>query len=393
MKRSSIREILKLTQNPEIISFAGGLPAPELFPLERISEAAQTVLKERGAQSLQYSVSEGLPELRDWIAQRMSNAHLQVKRENVLIVSGAQQAIDLIGRVLLDNGDRVVVENPTYLGMLVGWMPYHLRHMTIPTDADGMRVDLLEPLLRKNPKLLYLVPNFQNPQGVTLSFERRRTLAWLLTDYDIPVLEDNPYGDLRYDGKDIPSLLELDAQHVGTTAVAGHVIYVGSFSKILAPGFRVGWIVAPPLLLDKLLEAKQAADLHTGAFVQSIICEVARDGFFDQQIPRLRQVYRERRDVMLAALERHFPHEVKWSKPDGGLFLMVTLPEHVNAAELLREAIEHKVAFVPGDDFHVGESGRNTFRLNFSNMSPEKIEEGIERLGVLLKKAIVREMV
>ncbi|MBI5671158.1 MAG: PLP-dependent aminotransferase family protein [Chloroflexi bacterium] len=390
MRRSTIREILKLTQRPEVISFAGGLPAPELFPLERIREAMRVALDNRGAEALQYSTTEGCNDLRDWLAARLSRNGLRVTRENILIVSGAQQAIDLVGRVLLNDGDHLVLENPTYLGMLVAWRPYNLRFSVIPTDADGLVVDRLETVLRQNPKLLYLVPNFQNPQGVTLSYERRLQLVKLLHEYDAVVVEDNPYGELRYSGEPIPSLLELDARHRGSTALDGHVIYAGTFSKILAPGLRLGWVAAPAAVIDKLVQAKQSADLQSSTLSQILAYEVCRDGFIDGHIERIRRVYRERRDVMLAALERHFPAEARWSKPDGGLFLMVSLPEHLDSTELLKEALNHQVAYVPGTDFHI-EGGNNTFRLNFSNAQPDNIEEGIRRLGVLLKTVLVHQ--
>jgi 2-aminoadipate transaminase len=389
MARSSIREILKLTQRPEIISFAGGLPAPELFPIERVREAADTVLSERGAEALQYSTSEGVAELRDFIAARMSRNGLTVTRDNILIVSGAQQAIELVGHVLLDEGDGLIVESPTYMGMLQSWRPYHLDYHTLPTDDDGLRVDLLDPVLRQQPKLAYLVPNFQNPQGVTLSEPRRRELVRLLDDYDSIVVEDNPYGELRYSGADIPSLVEIDAVQSGSGALDGHVVYIGTFSKVLAPGFRVAWIAAPAAVMDKLVQAKQGADLHTSTLTQMMVAEIVRDGFLDRHIAQLRQVYRERRDVMLAAMDRYFPDEVSWAKPEGGLFLMATAPEHLDTTDLLKEAIRYEVAYVPGLDFHVGGVGANTFRLNFSNARPAQIEEGIRRLGSLLKEVIV----
>ncbi len=390
MRRSSIREILKLTQHPEIISFAGGLPAPELFPLERIQSAMRVVLEQRSAEALQYSTTEGCNDLRDWIAARMSGGGLQVTRENILIVSGAQQAIDLVGRVLLDDGDSLVLENPTYLGMLVAWRPYNLRFSVIPTDADGLLVDRLEAVLRQHPKLMYLVPNFQNPQGVTLSHERRVQVVKLLAEYGGVVVEDNPYGELRYSGAAIPSLVELDAQQRGSRTLDGHVIYAGTFSKILAPGLRIGWIAAPAVVIDKLVQAKQSADLQSSTLSQLLVYEACKDGFIDGHIERLRATYRDRRDLMLAALAQHFPDEVRWSKPEGGLFLMVTLPEQLDAAELLKEALTYKVAFVPGTDFFI-EGGANTFRLNFSNAQPTMIEAGIERLGALLKAVLVRQ--
>lgn len=391
MRRSTIREILKLTQRPDVISFAGGLPAPELFPMERIREAARIVLGNRSAEALQYSTTEGCNDLRDWIAARMSRNGLKVTRDNILIVSGAQQAIDLVGRILLNDGDHLVLENPTYLGMLVAWRPYNLRYSVIPTDADGLLVDRLEPVLRQNPKLLYLVPNFQNPQGVSLSYERRLQLVKLLDRYGAVVVEDNPYGELRYSGEHLPTLIELDAHSRGSTTLDGHVIYAGTFSKILAPGLRLGWVAAPAAVIDKLVQAKQSADLQSSTLSQILAYEVCKDGFIDGHIETIRRVYCQRRDVMLAALEQHFPEEAHWSKPDGGLFLMVSLPEYLDATELLKEAINHKVAYVPGTDFYV-EGGSNTFRLNFSNAQPVMIEEGIRRLGVLLK-AVVRQPV
>ncbi|NWG17532.1 MAG: PLP-dependent aminotransferase family protein [Chloroflexi bacterium] len=387
MKRSTIREILKLTQMPDVISFAGGLPAPELFPLERVREAFRAVVEHYGPQALQYSTTEGINELRDWVAARMSRSGLTITRENVLIVSGAQQAIDLVGRVLLDDGDLLALENPTYLGMLLAWRPYNLRYAVIPTDRDGLLVDRLDKALIRRPKLMYLVPNFQNPQGVTLSWERREQLVECLAEYGAVVIEDNPYGELRYSGSDIPSLYEFDASFRGSHSLDGHVIYAGTFSKILAPGLRLGWVVAPTAVIDKLVQAKQSADLQSGTFAQYLAYEVCRDGFIEGHIERLRAVYRRRRDLMLAAMDRHFPEEARWSRPEGGLFLMVSLPEFMDTSELLKEAIRHRVAFVPGQDFHV-EGGYNTFRLNFSNAQPDMIEEGIRRLGQLLKEQV-----
>lgn len=390
MKRSTIREILKLTQRPEVISFAGGLPAPELFPLERVQAAARAVLEQRGQQALQYSTTEGCDELRDWVAARLSRSGLTITRDNVLIVSGAQQAIDLVGRVLLDDGDTVVLENPTYLGMLAAWRPYNLHYSVIPTDADGLLVDRLDKVLVRRPKLIYLVPNFQNPQGITLSWERREQLVECLVEYGAVVIEDNPYGELRYSGSHIPSLYEFDASCRGSRSLDGHVIYAGTFSKILAPGLRLGWVAAPTPVIEKLVQAKQGADLQSGTLSQLVAYETCKDGFIEEHIERLRAVYRQRRDLMLAAMEEFFPQEARWSKPEGGLFLMVSLPEFLDASDLLKEVINRQVAFVPGQDFHV-EGGYNTFRLNFSNAQPAQIEEGIRRLGRLLKDVVVRQ--
>ena len=390
MTRSSIREILKLTQRPEIISFAGGLPAPELFPVERVKQAADQVLTERGAEALQYSATEGVPELRDFIAERMSRGGVKVTRDNILIVSGAQQGISLIGSVLLNDGDPVVVECPTYMGMLQAWRPYRPNYLTVPTDDDGVQIEALAAAMRRDPKLIYLVPNFQNPQSVTLSEERRGALVDLLAARGGIVVEDNPYGDLRYGVEAIPSLYEIDARHMGTETLDGHVIYVGTFSKILAPGLRVAWIAAPVGIIDKLVQAKQAADLHTSPLSQLIISAVVRDGFLDQHISTLREVYHERRDIMLDALERYFPDGFRWTKPDGGLFLLASAREDLklDMTDLFPAAIERRVAYVPGDDFFVGGGGENTFRLNFSNACPEMIESGIRRLGELFKAAL-----
>ena len=389
MGRSTIREILKVTAQPDIISFAGGLPAPELFPVDRFRQMSDEVLSEQGSIALQYSPTEGMLELRELIAGRLSGNGLTISSDNVLIVSGSQQGLDLLGRVLLDDKDSIIVENPTYLGMLMAWKTYYLNYFSTPTDVDGMQVNALPELLAQHPKLAYIVPNFQNPGGNTLSLERRYELVKLLAEYQVPLIEDNAYGELCYDGEPLPSLLQLDAQHMERNGVdGGHVIYLGTFSKILSPGMRVGWIVADTNVIDKLVQAKQSADLHTSTLNQYLTYAVAKDGFLDGHIEKIRDVYRERRDVMIAAMEEHFPEEVTFSRPIGGLFLLVTAPEGVNTTELLEEAIKQKVAFVPGADFHIGGSGANTFRLNFSNAKPEQIRTGIERLGTLLKTSI-----
>jgi 2-aminoadipate transaminase len=388
MKRSSIREILKLTQRPDIISFAGGLPAPELFPVDHIKEATDIVLSERGREALQYSMTEGMPELRDLLAQRMSSDKITLTRENVVIVSGAQQSLDLIGRVMLDEEDTVVAENPTYLGALQAWAPYNLNYLTIPTDENGLLVDYVEDALKKNPKMLYFIPTFQNPQGVTMSLERRIQLAKLLGEYGALLVEDNPYGELRYSGEHLPGIYELDAENLGINTLEGHVVYAGTFSKLLTPGLRIGWVAGPKDIIDKIVQAKQSADLHTSTFAQMVTYQAASDGFLDKHIANLREVYRERRDVMLAALDEHFPKEATWAKPEGGLFLMVYLPEGIDATELLKKAIEYKVAYVPGGDFHLGGGGKNSMRLNFSNAQPDMIREGIKRLGKLIKEAM-----
>jgi len=386
--RSTIRELLKYTIQPEVISFAGGLPAPELFPIERIRQATNTVLTQHGPEALQYSTTEGMPELRSFLAQRLSSETLSVKPENILMCTGSQQALDLIARLFLNEHDRVILENPTYLGMLQTLKPYDLTYLPVTTDDNGMRIEALPELLRQQPKLMYVVPTYQNPQGTTLIKERRLDLINMLEPYPIPLVEDNPYSELCYTGEIEPSLMELDAQSLGIRELNGRVIYTSTFSKILSPGLRVGWIAAPLPVIDKLVAVKQSTDLHTSTFVQYIINEVVRDGFLESHIAQLRTTYRQRRDIMLAAMEHYFPQEVSWSHPAGGLFLMVYLPQYIDAQELLQEALAYKVAFVPGVDFHVGNSGHNTFRLNFSHESPPMIEEGMKRLGQLLKNAI-----
>lgn len=390
IQSSAIRELLKLTEQPDVISFAGGLPAPEVFPVKEFQEACQKVLTEHGPQALQYSTTEGYRPLREMIARHTARYGIVVGPENILITSGSQQALDLIGKVFINPGDRVLVEKPTYLGALQAWNTYQAEYVTVPLDDDGMQTERLEDALRVGPKFLYVLPNFHNPAGVTLSLERRKRLIELADHYGVPIIEDDPYGQLRYEGDHLPSLVVLDNEfqrHNGAP-YSGNVIYLSTFSKTLAPGLRLGWIIAPVAVIQKLVQAKQGADLHTSTFTQMVAYEVARGGFLDKHVRFIRQVYRERRDAMLAALERYFPEGVRWTRPQGGLFLWVILPEHLDAADVLKEAIKEKVAFVPGGPFHPDGSGKNTMRLNFSYMSPEKIEEGIKRLGRVLGRFV-----
>jgi 2-aminoadipate transaminase len=318
-----------------------------------------------------------MPELRSFLAQRLSSETLRVKPENILIVTGSQQALDLIARVFVNEHDRVILENPTYLGMLQTLRPYDLAYLPVPTDADGMRIEAIPALLGQRPQLMYIVPTYQNPQGTTLIKQRRLDLIHMLEPDPVPLVEDNPYSELCYTGEVEPTLMELDAHSLGIRELNGRVIYTSTFSKILSPGLRVGWIAAPLPVIDMLVAAKQGTDLHTSTFAQYVIREVVRDGFLESHIATLRATYRQRRDIMLAAMEHYFPEEVSWSHPAGELVLMVYLPPYLDAQELLQEAMAHKVAFVPGIDFHVGNSGHSTFRLNFSHESPPKIEEGI----------------
>jgi 2-aminoadipate transaminase len=388
MRSSAVRELLKVAARPEIISFAGGLPAAELFPVERIKSALAAVLDRVGGQALQYSATEGLTDLRDWIARQFSKGRLRVGTENVLITTGAQQGMDLIGRILLEEGDRVILENPTYLALLSAWRPAGVEFLPAACDAEGMRVEECEPLLERKPKAIYCVPNFQNPQGTTLSLARRERLVALARRYSTAIVEDNPYGQLRYSGRALPSLLDLDARNQGASGFDSRVIYTGTFSKVLMPGLRVGWVIASRAVIEKLTQAKQAADLHTGTLSQYLALELVGQGFLKEFLPVLRRNYGERRDAMLGALEKYFPKSATWTQPEGGMFLWVTLAKHIDAGELLPAALEQRVAYVPGAEFHLKGEGKNTLRLNFSNARPERIEAGIKRLGTLLESKV-----
>jgi len=384
-----VRELLKLTSQPDIISFAGGLPGSDLFPLERFSEACQRVLKEHGAQALQYGTTEGERPLREMIARHTSRYGIVVGVDNVLITSGSQQALDLIGKVFLNAGDHVLVERPTYLGALQAWAAYQAEYVSVDVDDEGMRTDDLDAALRCGPKFVYALPNFQNPTGVTLSLARRQALIRLADQHGVPILEDDPYGQLRYEGDHVPSLVTLDAEYRGVarTLYTGNVLYLSTFSKTLAPGLRLGWIIGPVDVIQRLTQAKQGVDLHTSTFVQLVATEVARSGFLDRHVRTLRIAYKTRRDAMLSAMSA-FPPGVSWTRPAGGLFVWATLPAALDAADLLRSAMEEKVAFVPGGSFFADGSGHNTLRLNFTNASVQRIEEGVGRLGRVLQRLI-----
>jgi 2-aminoadipate transaminase len=389
---SAIRELLKLTQQPDILSFAGGLPAPELFPIDRFREAADTVLAEQGRIALQYSTTEGYPPLREMIARHLERYRIPARPANVLITASSQQALDLIGKLLINPGDRLMVESPTYLGALQAFNMFEPEYTCVPVDDDGLQSDHLEEALRAGPKFMYLLPNFQNPAGVTLSLERRRDIIAMADHYGIPIVEDDPYGQLRYEGEHLPPLFVLDRENARDDDgyERGNVIYLSTFSKTLAPGLRLGWIVAPVEVIAKLVQIKQAADLHTSTFTQMVAYEVARGGFLDSHVRHLRDVYRVRRDAMLAALQEHFPPGVAWTRPHGGLFLWVTLPEGMDSHTLLEEAVRQKVAFVPGDPFFAfPEEGTRHCRLNFSCCSVEQIQEGMGRLGAAIRKQMV----
>jgi len=389
MQSSAIRELLKLTAVPDIISFAGGLPAPEVFPIEKFKAACNKVLDECGEIALQYGTTEGYTPLREMISRHSTRIGIKIKPENVLITSGSQQALDLIGKIFINPGDRILVEQPTYLGALQAWNAYGAEYVTVPSDEDGMITSELRNALRMGPKFIYVLPNFQNPSGTTLTLERRNELVEIAGEFGVPIIEDDPYGQLRFEGENIPSVALLDScQQPDNGHYTGNVIYLSTFSKILAPGIRLAWVIAPSEVIHKLVQAKQGADLHTATFNQAIAYEVGRSGFIDEHVKLIRTVYKERRDVMLASLEKHMPPGVSWTHPKGGLFLWASLPEPLSTVDIFKAAIQEKVAFVPGTSFYALGGGENTMRLNFSNSRPEKIEEGISRLGKVVKKQL-----
>jgi len=386
MKASEIRELLKLTENAEIISFAGGLPDPEAFPVDKIREIVNRLLDEKNGQILQYGTTEGVTGLRKAIAERMKKKGMDITYKNVLITAGSQQALDLIAKTFLDPGDMVIVGAPTYLGGTNAFKSYSAVMEGVPLDEDGMDPDLLAAKLHllqmhgKHPEILYVVPSFQNPAGVTITEERRRELLDVAREYDMIVVEDSPYSELRYSGDNVPSMKSMDTD--------GRVIYLGTFSKILAPGFRVAWCIAETDLLNKLTIVKQAADLCTNTFGQHIASEYVTRGYLDEHVETIKAIYMRKRDKMLAAMEKYFPPEAKWTKPDGGMFIWATLPEYIDTKEMFPRAIENNVAYVNGAAFFADHSGRNTMRLNFTYATDEQIDIGIKRLADTIKQEI-----
>jgi len=380
VKASAIREILKVTERPDILSFAGGLPAPEAFPVEALARAHADVFAREGAAALQYSTTEGFGPLRAWIAERMRRRGIAATPEQVLITSGSQQGIDLVARVLIDPGDAVVVESPSYLAALQVFEAHEASFVTVGSDEHGMRIDHLERALKRaRPKLVYLVPTFQNPKGTTLSLERREQLARVAVEHGVAVLEDDPYGELRYGGAELPAVAALDGR--------APVIHLSTFSKTLAPGLRIGWVVAAEETIRALTVAKQACDLHTGTLAQRAVARLLESFDYEAHVSGIRALYRERRDAMLDALGREFPSGTTWTRPDGGLFLWVGLPCGADASRLLPEALRERVAFVPGEPFFARAPERNFLRLNFSNRPPALIAEGMKRLAAVASRA------
>lgn len=383
IKASAIRELLKLTQRADIISFGGGLPAPESFPVSVIQKICKKVLKERGPQSLQYGPTEGLDPLRKEVVKEVKRRGINAKLDEVVITTGSQQVLNIMAEIFIDEGDYIVVESPTYLGALSGFNGYMPRYLTVPMDENGMKTEILEEKLkkkRKRVKFIYTVPTFQNPAGITMNLKRRKHLLNISEKYKIPILEDDAYYDLRYSGKNIKPIKGMDKK--------GNVIYTGTFSKVLSPGFRLGYIIGDKKTIRKFVIAKQGVDLCTNVFVQNIAYEYLKSGSIRKQIPKIRRIYKKKRDIMLKALKKHFPKEAKWTRPDGGMFIWVTLPKKINAKKIFKEAIKEKVAYVPGEAFFADGKGQNTMRLNFSNADDKKIEIGIKRLAKIIKKKL-----
>ena len=374
MNPSIIREILKITERPGVISLAGGLPSPDTFPIEAMREASERVLRDTPREALQYAASEGYGPLREWVAHELMGRGLKVDASQVLITTGSQQGLDLVGKILIDAGSTVAVESPTYLGALQAFAPYEPAFVSVPCDDDGPLPESLA--VAKGARFLYALPNFQNPSGRCMSELRRAALVESAIALKLPIVEDNPYGDLWFDA---PPPAPLASRW------RDGVVYLGSFSKVLAPGLRLGYVVAPKPLCPKLLQAKQAADLHTPGFNQRVVHEVIRNGFLRDHVPTIRARYKAQRDAMRAALEQHMPAGCHWTVPSGGMFFWVELPEGVDAMTLLPRAVEHGMAFVPGSAFFANHPRPNTLRLSFVTVPPERIAQGIALLAQTLK--------
>ncbi|WP_239984972.1 PLP-dependent aminotransferase family protein [Sporolactobacillus pectinivorans] len=379
---SATREIMKVTERPEVISFAGGLPAPELFPIEEMKVACEAVLSESGEQALQYSTTEGYLPLRQDIVSRLEAIGIHATTDHILMTTGSQQGLDLTGKLFLDNEDTVICESPTYLAAIQAFSVYNPNFVEVPMDEDGMLMDELERALQAYPdaKFIYTIPDFQNPTGRTLSLKRRKKMIALANQFDVVIVEDNPYGAVRFAGEALPPVKSLDTE--------GRVVYISTFSKIFSPGLRLGWICADQVFIDKYVMFKQAADLHTDSFAQRITAKYIELFDLEAHIEDIRTVYLSRRQKMIDCIKSYFPKQVKHSSPEGGLFLWVELPESVDTQEIFEECLKRHVAFVPGNAFYPGRVKNNTFRLNYSNMPEEKIVEGMKRLGAVLTTAV-----
>lgn len=380
--KSFIREILKVTVNPDVISFAGGLPNPNTFPVKEIIEASKKVLTEDGEDVLQYSTTEGYLPLRQYIATRyLKRKGLKISPDEILITNGSQQALDLIGKVFLNKGDRIIVERPGYLGTLQAFAVFEPQFEPVPLLEDGIDIDLFEKAVSSNGiKLFHAVINFQNPSGVTYSGKKRPALADICRDRNLVFVEDDPYGELRFMGEDLPSMKSY---------LEDNIVLLGSFSKIVAPGLRLGWICAEKDVMERIIIAKQASDLHSNYLSQRIVFQYLTDNDIDEHILKIREVYKKQRDLMVSMIEKLFPEEVKSTRPEGGMFLWITLPENLSSLDLFELARKENVAFVPGRAFYVDGGGNNSLRLNFSNSDEEKIVEGIKRLAKVIKKLLM----
>ena len=386
MKSSAMRDLMAVTARPEVIFLAGGLPDTSTFPPATFAAVAQRIATESCAKALQYGPTEGLPETKDCIREVMAAEGMRVDPEDMIVTTGGQQVIDLVTKTLIDPGDVVIAEGPTYPGAVPVFSSYEAEVVQIDMDSDGMRVDLLEETLDRldrdgrRPKFIYTVPSFQNPAGVTMSLPRRRRLVEVAHERELLVLEDNPYGLLRYEGDPNPPLLSLDG--------GIYVMYLGTFSKILSPGIRLGWVVAPPPVLDKINLGKQGADLCTSTLSQLMVQAYFAQGSWRTYVESLTEIYRSRRDAMLDALAEHFPPQAEWTRPAGGLFVWATLPDFIDTTDLLARALRDNVAFVPGEAAFLDGRGRNAMRLNFSSTHEDEIREGIRRIGEVIKEQV-----
>jgi 2-aminoadipate transaminase len=375
---SELSRVLRLTRKPSVISFSGGLPSPEIFPVSSLRAASDYVLTHEATQALQYSITEGYEPLREWILSHL-DAPSDWDASNVQIVTGSQQGLSIIGKAMLDPGDNIAVELPSYFGGLRVFDSYEINYLGVQCDEDGMLPDSLEAALAQKPKFLYVMPTFQNPRGTTMSLERRQKTIELARKYGVPIVEDDAYGRLRFEGQNLPKLVEL---------APDIVVYSGTFSKILAPGMRLAWLAGPRDVIEMMMRTKQTADMHTPIFTQLIAYRVAVDHDLDNHVQVICDFYQEHRDAMLSAMDVHFPEGVSWNRPQGGMFLWVTLPEHIKAMDVLHEAVKQDVAFVPGDPFFADGTGKNTFRLSYSKPSSDDIREGIRRLGGVLNEQL-----
>ena len=389
MRSSEIRRLLEISQQPGVISFGGGLPNPNAFPTKEIKEIVDKLLEENGGRALQYGPTAGLREFRELLVEFIKQDGIHAEMENILTTVGSQQALDIVGKIFLNEGDVVIVGLPTYLGGINAFLAYGAKMVGVPLDENGMKVDMLEEKIKElkkrgeNVKLIYTIPTFQNPAGVEMSLERRKKLIEIAKENELLIVEDDPYGKLRFEGEPIPPIKAFDDE--------GHVIYMATFSKIMSPGMRLAYVVAPAPIAKKMILAKQSMDLCTSTFAQMIAYHYIQNGYMKNHLPKIIDMYRRKRDIMLRSLEEFFPPGCKWTHPRGGMFLWVELPEYIDTSEMFNEAIEKKVAYVTGKSFFVNGEGANTMRLNFTNAEDDEIREGIKRLSEVVRKRIKQQ--